>query len=376
MECSPSQFVRTFDLQRSLEGIELEVAEAVQRVMRSGHVLLGPELRSLEKEFADYTGAAAAVGVASGTDALILALKATGVGIGDEVITVANTAVPTAAAIRAAGAIPRFVDVDPSSLLIDVAQAEAAVNSRTRAIIPVHLYGLPVPMQPLLDLARKAGLRIIEDCAHAHGAREAGVHVGTQGDVGCFSFYPTKNMGALGDAGICITQDPEIAARLRQLRMYGFDGDRVAICDGLNSRLDEIQAAVLRIRLQRLEECQSQRNVIAAYYRAALQDSAVVLPPLSEDRTHAWHQFVIRVADRPAFMRILEAQGVGCGIHYEYPLHRMPAFAPWFPAGNSLPVTELAAAQVLSIPMAPWLRTEECLQVTSALRCATRGPAA
>ncbi len=245
--------VRTFDLHRSLAGIEAEMTAAIQRVISSGQLILGPEGRSFEQEFASYVGAAAAVGVASGTDALILALKAVGVGFGDEVITVANTAVPTASAIRAVGAIPRFVDVDCQTLLINAAEAEAAINQRTRAIIPVHLFGLPVPMEPLLDIARRHGLRIIEDCAHAHGAREGGVHAGTTGDVGCFSFYPTKNIGALGDAGICVTQNAEIADRLRLMRVYGFDSDRIATCDGLNSRLDEIQAAVLRIRLRHLD---------------------------------------------------------------------------------------------------------------------------
>ena len=368
--------VRTFDLHRSLAGIEAEITAAIQRVIRSGQLILGPEGRSFEQEFASYVGAAAAVGVASGTDALILALKAVGVGFGDEVITVANTAVPTASAIRAVGAIPRFVDVDCQTLLIDAAQTETAINQRTRAIIPVHLFGLPVPMEPLLDIARRHGLRIIEDCAHAHGAREGGVHAGTTGDVGCFSFYPTKNVGALGDAGICVTQNAEIADRLRQMRMYGFENDRIAMCDGLNSRLDEIQAAVLRVRLRHLDTSLVKRRAIAALYLEELSDLPIVLPPQCENRTHAWHQFVIRVPNRAAMMNTLAQLGVGCGIHYEHPLHRMPPFAPWFPAANRLPVTEQAATEILSIPIWPELQSDECARVVTAVRSAAeRGSA-
>ena len=362
--------VRTFDLHRSLAGIESEMAAAIQRVIGSGQLILGQEGRLFEQEFARYVGATAAVGVASGTDALILALMAVGVGFGDEVITVANTAVPTASAIRAIGAIPRFVDVDCQSLLIDAAQAEAAINQRTRAIIPVHLFGLPVPMEPLLDIARRHGVRIIEDCSHAHGAREGTVHVGTTGDVGCFSFYPTKNMGALGDAGICVTQNAEIADRLRLMRTYGFDHDRIATCDGLNSRLDEIQAVVLRIRLQRLDDSIAKRTAIAALYRSAMSDLPIVLPPRFADRMHAWHQFVIRVSDRAAVMKTLEDHGVGCGIHYEHPLHRMPAFSPWFPVKSRLPVTEHAASEILSIPVWPELQPHECARVVTAVRAA------
>jgi dTDP-4-amino-4,6-dideoxygalactose transaminase len=360
--------IPSFDLNRSLADIEAEITDAVQRVIRSQQVILGPEGRAFESEFADYVGATAAVGTASGTDALILALKAVGVSFGNEVITVANTAVPTASAIRAVGAVPRFIDVDEHSLLMNVDLIQAAINERTRAILPVHLYGLPMPMTPLLAIARRNNLRVIEDCAHAHGARENGIHVGVQGDAGCFSFYPTKNMGAIGDAGICVTRHPEIADRLRTLRMYGFDDDRIATCDGLNSRLDEIQAAVLRIRLRHLDRCLSNRNRIAAEYRAAMSAFSIVLPPTCNDRTHAWHQFVVRVKHRESFMGNLAANGIGCGIHYEHPLHRMPAFSPWFSDEATLPVTEHAAKHIVSIPISPWLRPDECDRVVSAVR--------
>ncbi len=370
MSLSP---VHTFNLHRSLAGIESEITEAIQRVLNSGHVILGPEGHALEEEFAACTGAQFAVGVASGTDALILALKAVGIGFGDEVITVANTAVPTASAIRAAGAIPKFIDVDPATLLMDLSKIEAAITDRTKALIPVHLFGLPVQMAELTRIARQHNLFVIEDCAHAHGARENGTHVGTQGDIGCFSFYPTKNIGALGDAGICITQNPELAIRLRQLRMYGFDENRIAVCDGLNSRLDEIQAAILRIRLRRLEESITRRDAIASLYASQLADLPLVLPSTRADCTHGWHQFVVRVANRENVMRILADHFVGCGIHYQFPLHRMPAFASWFPTDQSLPVTESAALEILSIPISADLTDDECDRVVAALRIALAG---
>jgi dTDP-4-amino-4,6-dideoxygalactose transaminase len=365
--------IRSFDLVRSLEGIEQEILEAIQRVIQSGQIILGPEGRLFEQEFADYVGAAEAVGTSSGTDALILALRAVGVGQDDEVITVANTAAPTAAAIRAVGAIPRFVDVDSSTLLMNPDQVKVAVSSRTRAILPVHLYGLPVPMAPLLALARQHGLSVVEDCAHAHGAFERGTHVGIQGDVGCFSFYPTKNMGALGDAGICVTRDAEIAGRIRSLRMYGFNEERISMCDGLNSRMDEVQAAVLRLRLSQLSKSVTRRQEIAAYYLHELSDLPVVLPAQFAERNSAWHQFVIRVRHRNHVIRVLNAYGIDAGIHYQHPLHRMPAFAPWFPSGQRLPITEQAAEEILSLPIAPELRNDECARVVFAVRAAIQG---
>lgn len=351
--------VRMFDLQRSLVGVEDEILDAVRRVIRSGTVILGPEGHQFEQEFADYTGARSAVGVATGTDALILALRACEVQAGDEVITVANTAVPTASAIRAIGAVPVFVDVQDDTLLIDPTAVTSAVTSRTKAIIPVHLHGLPVPLEPLTDIARKHHLRIIEDCAHAHGSRDRGRHTGTRGDIGCFSFYPTKNLGALGDGGMCITSDPGLAARLRALRMYGFNEQRIAVCDGLNSRLDEIQAAVLRVRLRNLDQSVGARNTIAKKYITAFRNSSVRLPAIRPECVHGWHQFVIRVADRSKVVEQLRCCGVMTGIHYEHPLHRMPAFARWVPAFQSLPVTEQAAQEILSVPLLPDLTEAE-----------------
>lgn len=365
-----AQEIPGFDLRRSLDGIHNEIHEAISRVIHSGQVILGEEGRAFETEFADFVGAAYAVGTASGTDALILALKAVGIGSGDEVITVANTAVPTASAIRAVGAVPRFVDIDERTLLINSELVESAINERTRGILPVHLYGQPVPLNQLISIARKHSLSIIEDCSHAHGASEHGIHVGTQGNVGCFSFYPTKNLGALGDAGICVTQESEIANRMRALRMYGFDSNRIATCDGINSRLDEIQAAVLRVRLRHLDQSLARRQAIAARYIGDMSGFPIELPAPAPNQTHAWHQFVIRVRHRERFMRTLMDYGIGASIHYEHPLHRMPAFARWFTNNDRLPVTEEAATQIVSIPNSPWLTSDECHHVVAAIHAA------
>lgn len=365
--------IRSFDYLRALALIEDEITAAVQRVLRSGQLILGPEGDAFEAEYAEHTGSAFAVAVGSGTDALILAMMAVGVGPGDEVITVANSAVPTAAAIRATGADPRFVDVDPQTLLMDLTQVERAIGPRTRCVLPVHLYGLAVPLQPLREVARAHGLSIIEDCAHAHGATDSGVHVGTRGDIGCFSFYPTKNLGAFGDGGLCLTQDPALAERLRSLRMYGFRGSRIAEQDGRNSRLDEIQAAILRVRLRYLTGAVARRRAIAGQYLDALSSapgfptSAWILPPASTVPTHAFHQFVIRVPDRAHVIEHLQQHGIGWGIHYETPLHVMPAFRR-FHSGPPLTHTEQAARQILSLPMYPELQDNEVTRVADVLK--------
>jgi hypothetical protein len=236
--------IPVFDFRPGYERHRAEFDAAIARVLASGQLILGPEVRAFEEEFAGYVDAALGVGVASGTDALVLALRALGIGPGDEVITVANAGVPPVAAIRAAGATPRFVDVHPDTLLLDPGGLERACSERTRCILPVHLYGHPVEMDAILDFARSRGLRVVEDCAQAHGARHRGKPVGGFGEIGCFSFYPTKNLGAFGDAGMCVTDDPKLAESLRMLRMYGFRDDRHAHREGLNSRLDELQAAI------------------------------------------------------------------------------------------------------------------------------------
>lgn len=360
--------VRSFDLVRNLAGVRHEILQSIERVLDSGTVILGPETEAFEEEFAAMSGADYAVGTASGTDALILALRACGVRPGDEVITVANTAVPTASAIRAVGAIPVFSDVCEKTLLIDPEQAESLITSRTRVLLPVHLYGLMAPMQELLMIAERHGLQVVEDCAHAHGATLDGQHAGTFGDIGCFSFYPTKNLGALGDAGLCVTDNAELASAIRRLRMYGFDQNRIALCDGFNSRLDEIQAAILRVRLKHFPATQQRRNAIALRYLEQLRHLSVTLPVLDDRRQHAWHQFVIRTADRSGLIESLKSHRIGWGIHYEYCLHQMPGFAGFLDPKRALPVTETAAREILSLPASPELTDEECDRVIQVLR--------
>ena len=361
-----TSIIRSFDLLRSLQGHEEALAAVFLRVLQSGQVILGPEVQAFESEFAAFTGAKKAIGVASGTDALILALRAMDVGHGDEIITVANSAVPTASAIRAVGAIPVFADVDPVTLNMNVNSIRQLISQRTRALLPVHLYGLPVDMRPLLQIAAEHLLPVIEDCAHAHGAMDRDRHAGLIGHIGCFSFYPTKNLAALGDAGICITNDDAIAERLRTIRMYGFDDSRVAQCDGLNSRLDEVQAAILRYRLRQLPDANQRRRFIAEKYLCELQGLPLLLPATKADCVHAWHQFVIRVAHRSDFLRSMADRGIQCGIHYEHALHRMPAFARSEQA--ALPVTETAAEQVVSLPITPDLTDDEVSRVCKAVR--------
>jgi dTDP-4-amino-4,6-dideoxygalactose transaminase len=343
--------IQAFDPCQEYKRHAREIDAAIGRVLISGHVILGPEVESFEREFAAYVGAGQAVGVKSGTDALIIALRALGIGPQDEVITVANTAVATVAAIRAAGAVPRFVDVDPQTLLIDLAQLDSSIGPATRGIVPVHLYGNPVDMRRLMHIARAHALPVIADCAHAHGARLDGRHVGTMADIGCFSFYPTKNLGAFGDAGICTTNDARLAAQMRRIRMYGFEGDRIAHCEGLCSRLDELQAAILRVKLRHLEEALGTRRRLAGEYSRRLANSDFVLPVATSGGTHAFHQYVVRTAFREAVVDELQRAGIGYGIHYPMPVHLMPAYAWLGCERGDLPVTETAAAQVLSLPL-------------------------
>ncbi|HJO22260.1 MAG: DegT/DnrJ/EryC1/StrS family aminotransferase [Myxococcota bacterium] len=360
-----------FDYRPGDRTIEAEIEAAMGRVRRSGRLVLGPEVEAFEREFAAWVGAAHGVGVASGTDALTLALRALEVGPGDEVITVANAGVPTVAAICAAGATPRFVDVDAEGLLLDASLLEAAVNDRTRCLLPVHLYGRPVAMEPLLELAAPHGLAVVEDCAQAHGARLGDRHVGTFGDIGCFSFYPTKNLGAYGDGGLCVTADAALAERLRRLRFYGFgSGDRRASIEGANSRLDEMQAAILRVKLGRLDAFLEERRGIAARYRAGLAATALQLPLEPPQTRHAFHLFVIQSDRRHELQAALEAAGIGSAVHYPEPVHRMEAYARLGYRDGDLPVSERASDRVLSLPIYPGLAPSAVDEVIAALSAA------
>jgi dTDP-3-amino-3,4,6-trideoxy-alpha-D-glucose transaminase len=338
---------------------------AIGRVVARGRYVLGDEGRAFEFEFAAATGVAHAVGVGSGTDALQLALEAYGIGAGDEVVTTAHTATFTALAISRAGATPVFCDVEPAGMMLDPARLEAATTPRTRAIVPVHLYGQAADMEPILAIARARRLKVVEDCAQAHGATYHGRAVGALGDAAAFSFYPTKNLGALGDGGAVTTGDPEVARIVGELRNGGqsdrYRHDRI----GVNSRLDEIQAAALRVKLPRLAAANEARRAQAALYDRTLAD--VTLPRELPGRRHVYHLYVVRHPRRDALAAHLAAAGIGTLVHYPIPVHLQPAYAALGLGPGSLPETERAAREVLSLPLYPGLAPEAQGRVAEAV---------
>ena len=358
------------DLEAQHAQLRPEIQAAIDRIFASSDFVQGQEVRHFEGEFAAYCGASQAVACGNGTDALELALWALGVGPGDEVITVSHTFAATAEAIARCGALPRFVDVDPESLLMDVTRLEAAITNRTRAIIPVHLYGSCVDMRAVMAIARRHGLKVIEDAAQAQGALSRGVKAGASADAGCFSFYPGKNLGACGDAGAVITSDPDLAGRMRQMRDHGRVGKYEHAFVGRNSRMDSLQGAVLRIKLRQLDRWNARRREIAGMYRAllaGLEDvTPVSVPPSSQP---VYHQFVIRTQDRDALRQTLEARGIQTGIHYPIPLHRQPAFAAYVSRADAqaLRETDAAAASILSLPVYPELRDRDVEYVGDAI---------
>ncbi len=356
-----------FDYRRQWNEHRNEILATIQRVLDSGQLILGPEVQAFEREFAAAIGAPHAIGVNSGTDALVLALRSLGIGPGDEVITVPNTAVPTLAAIRISGARPVLVDIEPDTLLMNMQELPRACTSRTKAIIPVHLHGLAVDLEELFNFARERKIAVIEDCAQSFGADYRGQAVGTFGMVGCFSFYPTKNLGAFGDGGLCTSPHEELAERLRKLRMYGFNEKAEAVIDGFNSRLDEMQAAILRFKLQHFAGHMQKRLAIAHRYLAELDRNRYRLPTLKPDRTHAFHIFAIRSSRRQLLKEKLAQRGILTGIHYARPVHLMPAYADLGYGLGDLPVAEKAAEELLSLPLFPELSEEEQSTVISSL---------
>lgn len=347
-----------------------EIDAAIRRVLESGWYILGKDTEAFEAEFAAYTGAAGCVGVNSGTDALYLALRACDVGPGDEVITVAHTAVATVAAIRMVGATPVLVDIDPATYTMAPAALEAAITPRTKAVIPVHLYGHPADLGAIREIARSCWL--IEDCAQAHGATYQDRPVGSFGDLACYSFYPTKNLGALGDGGAVTAGNPELLAKLRLLRQYGWTAQSryVSQVEGVNSRLDELQAAILRARLHYLDAENAQRRRLAARYRELLPP-AVIQPVERAGCHHVYHLYVVRTPQRNALRDYLAAHGIGTGIHYPVPVHLQPAYENGTGArpvvAHDLRVTEQVAGEILSLPMYPTLTAEQIETVAAAV---------
>ncbi|MEJ5308888.1 MAG: DegT/DnrJ/EryC1/StrS family aminotransferase [Anaerolineae bacterium] len=364
------------DLGRQYQALKPVVDEAVARVLRSGWYILGPEVEKFEHEFARYCQAAYCVGVANGTDALEIGLRALGIAAGDQVITVANAGMYSTTAIRAIGAVPVFAEIDPYTLTMDPAALEAAITPRTRAVVVTHLYGRAADIEQLAACARRHGLALVEDCAQAHGAAVAGRRVGSWGDVGCFSFYPTKNLGALGDGGAVLTNDAQVAERARQLRQYGWVrkyDSRVA--GGRNSRLDEIQAAILRAKLPYLDGWNQARRQLAAQYKAGLDQQPLQLPAAALPEAMIFHLYVVRTAERDRLRRALVEQGIGCDVHYAIPDHLQESCADLGYGKGALPQTELAAEQVLSLPCFAELTAAEVEQVVVAVRRGLATPA-
>ncbi|QWV94356.1 DegT/DnrJ/EryC1/StrS family aminotransferase [Geomonas oryzisoli] len=347
---------------------------AVDRVFCSGRLVLGQEVAHFEKDLAAYCGAAFAVGVNSGTDAILLALKALGIGGGDEVITVSNTAVPTVAAIRASGATPVFVDVEEDTYLMDASLVEAAVTPRTRCLIPVHLCGQMADMAPLKEIVRRRGLKLIEDCAQACGATYREERAGSFGNVGAFSFYPTKVLGAFGDAGAMTTSDPELAARLRRLRFYGIEKGYHAEEEGFNSRLDEVQAAILNLKLVGIEAAASARRDIARIYDEGLAGVGDLgLPVVGRDCRHQYYLYTVRTPRRDRLMEFLGREGIETKINYPHPVHLMRGYSALGYREGDLPVTERLARSILSLPIYPELPWPHAERVVDAVRRFFRG---
>jgi dTDP-4-amino-4,6-dideoxygalactose transaminase len=356
------------DLKAPHVELRAEIAEAIARVVDSGWYILGPEVEAFEEEFAEYCGSKHCVGLANGLDALHLALRAVGIGPGDEVIVPSNTYIATWLAVSQCGASPVPVEPVEGTYNLDPTRIEAAISKRTKAILPVHLYGQPADLSPILDIAKKHGLRVIEDGAQAHGAAYGGRRIGAHGDAVAWSFYPGKNLGAIGDGGGVTTDDSEIADRLRVLRNYGSRVKYVNEVQGWNSRLDPIQAAVLRVKLKCLDDWNSRRTSIAERYHRELADSGLQLPIVSEGVTPVWHLYVVRHARRDALQAALSRADIGTLIHYPVPPHRQQAYSRTGFRDDSFPLASRIAGEVLSLPIGPHQTEAQTDEVIAAIR--------
>ncbi|MCA9726357.1 MAG: DegT/DnrJ/EryC1/StrS family aminotransferase [Candidatus Eisenbacteria bacterium] len=364
------------DLKAHVSGIRAELDAAIARVLESGWFILGEELRQFEAEFAGFVGQRHCLGVASGTDAIHLAIRALGLGPGDWVLTAPNSAVPTACGISEAGATPCFADVDLEDGLLDpgsVSRQLDRLGSKVKAIMAVHLYGRAARLAELSKIAQERGIPFVEDVAQAHGANRLELRAGTIGALSCFSFYPTKNLGAFGDAGAITTDSPELARRIVHLRNYGQEDRYHHVTLGFNSRLDEIQAAILRVELAHLPAWTARRRAIAARYRAGFAGLPLALAPERPEAPSVEHLFVVRVDDRDRFRAALEASGVATQIHYPLPIHLQPAYAGLNLGPGSFPIAERRAREVVSLPMYPEMTEDQIDRVIDAVRSALRG---
>jgi len=372
-ELNKARSIPGFSLKRQNEALKEQLAWAFAGLVEKGMFILGENVKALEVEIAAYCGAKFGIGVASGSDALYLALLACGIGPGDEVITTPFTFFATAGSIARAGARPVFTDIDPKIYNIDPVFVEEKITPRTRAIIPVHLYGCPADMDRIMEIAQRHNLMVIEDAAQALGAKYRGKRVGGIGDAGCISFFPTKNLGAFGDGGMVVTSNPEIAERVRVLRVHGSSKKYYHDELGCNSRLDELQAAILRVKFTRLEAWAERRREIAALYNkffAELQnakDIEIKLPAEPDYSFHVYHQYTIQTGRRDELQAFLKERGVGSTVYYPLPMHLQPVFAPLGYKQGDFPAAEAAARQVLSLPMFPELTNEEAQQVAEAV---------
>jgi len=355
------------DLRKEYAEISREINRAIRQVVKSGWFILGEELERFEDEFSNYIGTKYAIGVNSGSDALLLALQALGIDKGDEVITVSHTFISTVDAIVRNGAKPVFVDITPDTYCIDVTKIEERITKKTKALLPVHLYGHPADMQPIMEIAKKYKLSVIEDACQAHGAEYKGSKVGSIGDIGCFSFYPVKNLGAYGDGGMIVTNNEGLAQKLRMLRNYGQARKYYHDFIGINSRLDEMQAAILRVKLKHLDDWNNKRREAARLYDRLLKSASVVIPIEKKYAKHVYHLYVIRCKERDRLQQRLLAKGIQTQIHYPIPVHKQKAYTD-LGIRTQLPITETICNEILSLPIYPELKNAEVEYLTNTIR--------
>ncbi|MGH9796211.1 MAG: DegT/DnrJ/EryC1/StrS family aminotransferase [Candidatus Acidiferrales bacterium] len=374
MPTQSMQAIPMLDLKAQYASIRDEIRAAIDEVLAAQHFILGPQVKAFEQEMAAYCGTKFAVGVASGTDALILALHACGVGPGDEVIVPTFSYIATADSASLLGAVPVFVDIDAATFNMNAAQLEARITPKTKAIVPVHLYGQPAEMDAILEIARRYNIKVIEDNAQAIGATYNGRKTGSMGDIGCISFFPSKNLGGYGDGGMVVTNSPELADRLRALRAHGAKRHKYLSDEqGWNSRLDELQAAILRVKLRHLDEWKRGRQQVAARYNQLFQGTVgVVTPKVAPGCEHVYHQYTIRVRDRDAVQQRVAHRGVPSTVYYPLPMHLQRMYASLGGQRGMLPVAERAADEVLSLPVYPELTAAQIARVADALAAAVK----